>query len=422
MTLPEPLQRAWSTLIAHPWWRRVVTSETYTDAREFLSLPPWQGYELTLRRLLNLYLVRWQIGRGSTRLRGNPIKLTVEATNICNLKCPACFTGSGQEGRARSHMSLDLYRRLLDELGPTLFELEFYNWGEPLLARHIYTMIGEAHQRGISTTVSTNFSIPFDAEKAERLVQSGLTVLGVSIDGARQETYEQYRVKGDLSLVLHNCRLVRDAKRRLSSQWPRMIWEFHVFPHNTGDIEAARQMAAELDMEIAVDKGWVIGPEWDTEGAFRYFLEAQPRRCPFLWGFAVVNNDGGVSPCCGTFYREDDRGRLAAKPGDGGAASFREVWNGERFTAARRFFRRREGSPAEREDVCFGCPVTVNWERFEAHTRAGGSKATFRPDFTANDCANYFWERRPARPEGRSPKVVPLPVAAAADDGERAVR
>jgi hypothetical protein len=27
-------------------------------------------------------------------------------------------------------MSLDLYRKLMDELG--LFEVEFYNWGEPL--------------------------------------------------------------------------------------------------------------------------------------------------------------------------------------------------------------------------------------------------------------------------------------------------
>src|SRR5205085_12641069 len=101
--------------------------------------------------------------------------------------------------------------------------------------------------------------------EAARLVPSRLTVRRVSIDGAHRETYEQYRVKGDLSLVLHNCRLVRDAKRRLNSKWPRMIWEFHVFPHNTEDIDTARELAAELDMELAVDKGWVIGPEWDTE-------------------------------------------------------------------------------------------------------------------------------------------------------------
>ncbi len=397
MTLPAVVERAWSRLIAHPRWRRIVTSPAYLQVRAFLALPPWQGYRLTARRLFNLYLVRWQTTRGHLALRGKPLKLTVEATNICNLRCPACFTGAGQVGRSRSHMSLDLYRRLLDELGDTLFELEFYNWGEPLLAKHIYTMIEEAHRRGISTTVSTNFSLPFDAERAERLVRSGLTVFGVSIDGARQETYQQYRVRGDLELVLRNCRLMRDAKRRLGSRWPRLIWEFHVFAHNIDDIERAAALAAELDMELAVTKGWVVGPEWDPEGRFQYGLEAHPGHCPFLWEAAVVNNDGGVAPCCGTFHRDDDRGQLSTEPGDGGAASFTEVWNGARFTMARRFFRDRRGTPDERADVCFDCPVTVNWERYRRHRAAGGLETAFRSNFTASDTFNYFWNRQPRR-------------------------
>ncbi len=107
---------------------------------------------------------------------------------------------------------MDLYRRLLDELGPTLWQIEFYNWGEPLLCKDIYRMIEEAHALGISTQVNTNFSLPFDAERAERPARSGLSILGVSIDGAQQAVYEQYRVGGDLAIVLRNCALVRDAK------------------------------------------------------------------------------------------------------------------------------------------------------------------------------------------------------------------
>src|SRR5439155_1564519 len=138
-------------------------------------------------------------------------------TNICNLECPACFTGAGDLGRPRSHLSLDLYRPVLAELAPYLLEVEFYNWGEPLLAKHIFPMIEEASAAGAHTTVSTNFSFPFDAARAERLVSSGLSVLGVSIDGARQESYEQYRRRGKLATVLENCRAVRDAKRRVGS-------------------------------------------------------------------------------------------------------------------------------------------------------------------------------------------------------------
>lgn len=77
-------------------------------------------------------------------------------------------------------MSLELYRRLLDELGDYLFEVEAFNWGEPLLSPHIGTMIAETTARGIATRVNTNFSVPFDAARAERLVAAGLKVLTVS--------------------------------------------------------------------------------------------------------------------------------------------------------------------------------------------------------------------------------------------------
>ncbi|MEO8601006.1 MAG: radical SAM protein [bacterium] len=388
------LGRAWARLIADPRWRRLVTSETYQDLREFVTLPAWEGYTLTPRRLANLYLLRLEHRLGRTQLRSRPVKLTVEATNICNLRCPGCFTGVGEVGRARSHMSLDFYRTLLDELSPTLLELEFYNWGEPLLAKHLTAMIADASARGISTTVSTNFSLPFDAERAERLVSSGLTVLGVSLDGARQETYAQYRVRGDFDLVLKNCALVRDAKRRLGQTRPRVVWEFHVFPHNVGDIAQARAMAADLEMDIAVTQGWMIGGDWDGGGAIEPQIP-QPYRCPFLWGVAVVNNDGGVAPCCGTFYQDDDCGKLATAAGDSGAHDFAGLWNTAQFARKRRFFRARSGNDEERQDVCFECPTTRLYEDFQRHRAAGGGRADYHVPISMNDAPTYFRQRRP---------------------------
>jgi hypothetical protein len=149
-------------------------------------------------------------------------------------------------------------------------------------------------------------------------------------------------------------------------------------------------------MEIAVSKGWLIGPDWDPDGAAVDPEVAPPMPCPFLWQQAVVDNDGGVAPCCGTFYAEDDMGRMSAASGDGGASTFREVWNNERYQTARRFFRSRTGSPAEREHVCFACPVTVEFERFRAHVAAGRPAADFRSAANLHDGFNYFWSRRPA--------------------------
>ncbi len=390
-------RHAWEQLIAHPCWRTIVTSKFYIALRMVFQPPPWEGSQLTTRRLLNLYLQRIEHGFGRTTLWSKPCKLTVEATNICNLRCPACFTGAGEVGRGRSHMSLELFQRLLDELGPYLLEVEFYNWGEPLLAKNIYPMIEGAARLGISTTVSTNLSVPLTAADAERLVASGLTVLGASIDGARQEAYEKYRVRGSLELVLHNCRLLRDAKRRLGSPTPRLVWEFHSFPHNVQDVPLARTLAAELEMDLVISPGWLIDSDWDGGDVVNFPMQPLPFRCPFLWGSAVVNNDGGVAPCCGTFYREDDCGQLAPDAGAAGAQHFASVWNNERFALARRFFTAREGTAEERQHICFDCPMTVMYEHYKKYLRDGGTWSTYQVPIASNAAFNYFWHRRPAR-------------------------
>jgi MoaA/NifB/PqqE/SkfB family radical SAM enzyme len=362
--------------------------------RAFLQPPRCEGTRLTAKRLLNLYRVRYEHARGHVRLRSYPIKLTVEATSVCNLRCPACFTGTGQAGRVRSSMSPELFRKLLDELGDYLFEVVFCDWGEPLLCKHLDSLIAEASRRGIHSSLATNFSVPFDAARAERLVRSGLTVMGVSIDGAHQETYAQYRIGGDLATVLRNCRLVQDAKRRLGADTPRLWWSFHVFPHNVADVERAGALAAELGMAMAVEKGWVVGQEWDPGSRWRFFGDPVPRRCPYLWTEGVVNNDGGVSPCCGTFYREDDMGRIGVRPEDLGAASFREVWNGPRFQTARRLYRERIGDDETRRLICFDCPQTIIWENWQRHRRGGRPPQSFRVGYSTNECFNYFWSRR----------------------------
>lgn len=384
-------------------WKRLGQSAEWVI--QFVTVPPWaRNARLTPRRLLNLYRNRWEHWQRATSLRSYPLKLIVEPTNVCNLHCPCCFTGDGQIGRERTPMSLDLFRRLLDELGDRLFEVEAFNWGEPLLARHIYAMVADASARGIGTTVNTNFSLPFDAEKAERLVRTGLSVLRVSIDGACQATYARYRVGGSLDTVLANCRLVVAAKQRLRSRTPALVWEYHVFPHNVDDVAPARVMAAELGMEFLPFKGQVPGREWSTGSEWHFCHEPSPMPCASLWAIAVVHNDGGVAPCNGTFYREDDLGHLAVRPGDLGASSFREVWNGARYRSARGFFRVRSGSEDERRLVCFDCPNTRLHEQWIGHLVAGGTAESFTSPWGTNDVWNYFWSRRPSgeRPPRRA--------------------
>lgn len=372
------------------------------EARELRKMfsPPlrWGTARMTHRRIQNFALAQIEHLSGADTLKSLPVKLTIESTNICNLRCTACPTGAERKGRQTGHMSLELFSWLMRELGPTLFEVELHNWGEPLLGRNVFDFIQLASDAGVSATISTNFSIPFDEARAERLVSSGLSVLGVSIDGATQAAYEQYRVRGDLQRVLENCKLVAAAKRRLRSETPLMIWNYHVFSHNVTEVETARALAEELGMIFSSSRGWVVGPEDPALSSIPYFMEGGfPERCYFLWFQAVVHHEGGVAPCCGTFYAEDDFHRLALDRTAMERASFRDIWNGPNFVTARKLFNERTGGPETKRLACFDCPATTNFEGWKAALQANATE--FHPT-PSNDGFNFFWNRTPASGPG----------------------
>jgi MoaA/NifB/PqqE/SkfB family radical SAM enzyme len=319
---------------------------------------------------------------------------------------PGCFTGLGERSRPKSWFPLALYQQILNELGDYLMHIEFYNWGEPLLNKHIDEFVRVASGRGISTIIATNFSFPFDAHRAEALVASGLALLGVSLDGASQDTYQQYRIGGSFDTVLGNISLINRVKQELKSPTPRVVWSYHTFPHNRADVVRAKAMARELGVEISVTKGWVEGPDWDTRDEFPGWVPvpvaAQPEyNCHYLWERAVIHVDGGIAPCDGTFFKEDDYGRL-------GRQRFKAVWNNDKFRTARRLFHSRAGTEAGRHLICYDCPATVNKEDWRNHVARGGDAESFVPRFRANDGFNFFLQRRYSDREGRgSVHVLP---------------
>jgi MoaA/NifB/PqqE/SkfB family radical SAM enzyme len=370
--------------------------------------PLYPGMKLTWKRFMNYQISRWEKTRLHTKLRAFPLVLTVEATNVCNLHCPYCFTGAGEVGRERSMMSVEFFRRLVDEAGDYALIVDFYNWGEPLLNKKIYDMIKIANDRGLATVVSTNFSFPFDEARAEALVVSGLSALGASIDGASQETLEKYRVGGNFERIMANFKLVVDAKRKLNSKTPVVTWAFHVFDHNTHEVEQARAVAQGLGVNFTATKGWVEGEDWDAgEYDFPSWTEPTAQPCKFLWNYAVVNNDEGIAPCAATFYKEDDFGTMEG-------SSFREVWNNELFQQSRELFRSRENASEEaKQSICYECPYTLVWDDFKMHRAKGLPTSSFRARYNTNDWFNYFFQKGPGvKPEPIGEVIDLQPVSA----------
>ncbi len=207
------------------------------------------------------------------------------------------------------------------------------------------------------TLLSTNFNVPFDKHKAEELVKSGLSILGVSIDGIDSETYRSYRVNGSFEKVLFNISLVQAAKKKLSSASPRVVWSFLAFKHNQHLIGKAKQMAKQLDMEFQVTRGISHNKQWLTDDIHIHPVDDVAIRgpvCRQLYTMAVVNADLGVSPCC--FHDAYDSNHDF---GDVNKNEFKSVWNAGKYRNARKLFKNHKNgrNKSNHKIVCENCVV-----------------------------------------------------------------
>ena len=187
---------------------------------------------------------------------GYPRVLYVEPTIICNLRCPqpACVPEEVYDTRSVRMLPFDVYTKVLDEVGPHLESMIFYNYGESFIHKDACRMIRYAKDvnPGIWIWTSTNGHYFDKPEKVQALVDSGIDEIQFGIDGATQEVYEQYRKRGRLSTVLDGIRDVVLERERRGKPGPWILWNYILFRWNDSDEEMER--ARELAIELGVDR------------------------------------------------------------------------------------------------------------------------------------------------------------------------
>src|SRR5688572_19196256 len=185
-----------------------------------------------------------------------PSRLYVECTAACNISCDqACCAPETGITRTRQAGMLDfeLFRRVIDEAGPALVRIDFFNYGEAFLHKRAIEMCEYIKSRfpHIYLYTSTN-GLAFSEEQVRRLIRSGIDEVTFSIDGAMPESYVKYRKRGDFEKAIRNLRFAAGEKRALGRDVPVLNWRYILFRHNDSDEEMRR--ARELAQEIGVDR------------------------------------------------------------------------------------------------------------------------------------------------------------------------
>jgi MoaA/NifB/PqqE/SkfB family radical SAM enzyme len=198
-----------------------------------------------------------------------PMQIMLEASSFCNLRCPMCATTNGlvRHGAVGGgFLRFEDFRNLLDD-NRQLKRIDLSAHGEIFLNPALLSILELAHERGVELVAEGVNLNKVRPEVLEGLVKYQFRKLLCSIDGASEETYPIYRVRGKFSDVIDNIRKINELKRRYSSPFPELHWKFIVFGHNEHELPVAREMARELGMSFSAELNYApdYSPERDLE-------------------------------------------------------------------------------------------------------------------------------------------------------------
>ncbi len=345
-------------------------------------------YRYFVRRL---YLLVERKYLKSNVLMTAPTLVKVNTGYVCNLRCPHCPTGQQNPGNSQTgpipkkDLTLDDTRFILSRLGP-VHTVTLFGWGEPFLNKEIFPIIRYLKEMRRYVSLDSNLNI-----KKESIVRGieecRVDLLSVSIDGADEDSYKQYRYRGSFELALRNLTRIHKALKG-----PRRVeWQYIVNRKNSHHFEAAREMARSRGIPFrSFDIGlyqdlWYrfeepIKQEWLTEAQLAAFddknLRARSNTCHYMYNEPYVDPDGRVYPCCNAPHVPKavlDEGYENVF-GDLHENTLEAIWNNEYYQYMRAQFSGRayDGPPVK--PVCLRCKV---------YLRAAGKSEEILPRYTA---------------------------------------
>lgn len=157
---------------------------TWEEAKELISRPAYR------RALANTFRSLREYGFTIPQKFSAPLLVVWNYTNACNLRCEHCYQKAGKS--SEDELTTEEKMKVVDELSKEYVSFLAFSGGEPLMSQDFFDVAEYASRKGIYVTLATNGTLITD-EIADRLVESGVKYVQISLDGAAPETHDSFR-------------------------------------------------------------------------------------------------------------------------------------------------------------------------------------------------------------------------------------
>lgn len=333
----------------------------------------WRKIQRLLRQFTGSALRSMSKGKGDTSyvvVKSQdelPTYVRIEASTLCQLNCPSCYMRINNSGSVgKGFLKFEDFKKFLD--GHSFIKtIELSNSGEIFLNPELMEIIKYAHSKNVQLRAGNgvNFNTVQD-EMLELLVKYKFSFLTISIDGASQEIYSQYRINGNFDTVISNIKKLNEYKKKYNSKYPKLRWQYVIMSHNENEVAKAKKLAKALGMDISFKLTWdrdYIPKNIEMlkmETGLAYFSRKDHESnsgiryataCHQLFNKPQINWDGRLLGCCCVY--KNDFGVNVFEVG------LDKALNSDQFTYAKKMLQGKALPPEQKMSniPCVECPT-----------------------------------------------------------------
>ena len=221
-----------------------------------------------------------------------PPCVQIELSSICNYRCKMCFqideSFSTKNSPHMGTMSLEIFRKAVDELEGQVDSVTIASRGEPLMAPHFREMMSYMSGKFLCLKINTNLSLMTEDIARSLLLARPQTIV-FSVDSGDPDLYEEIRVNGRYERMYSKLKVFQSVYRELNSSTIIRI---------SGVAVDSRQSTEQL-YETFSDFADLFSLSECTPWSSSYDnpINSIIKPCNDLWRRLFIWWDGTVNPC-----------------------------------------------------------------------------------------------------------------------------
>ncbi|MBI5255338.1 MAG: radical SAM protein [Burkholderiales bacterium] len=178
------------------------------------------------------------------------LKVLLDITNKCNLRCVMChFSFDRVFYRPAEHMTPVQFRRIAEASFRHAHTVVLSAGSEPTVSPHFTEILAIASEYPLQGLQFLTNGQRLDAETIAAVLDSAVTQIDVSIDGATAKTYEAIRRGGRFDRLVANLRELQAQKRRRGLSRPLVQFNVTLMRSNLHELERFVDLAESCGVE-----------------------------------------------------------------------------------------------------------------------------------------------------------------------------